>query len=457
MRQLGRDAAQKVMSNIQTATIAAGDSGVSSAQINARAQMLVDGIARSMMESVERFEQNPQQEVIAYAVRAFREKLQEMSRQQGGGAPSGNDLGVGPAGDPDSIPPHLLPDLQQAQINEVIQHQREAYLCEREWKQNRSEYVNSHKSSVLLFADLIQAISNLAKPYLQGLGFANLPGVLEQVIEEPEVKRQLQRSFAMRDDRYVTDPNTYVRTRYLHAVLKDLLHKPSQDLMSAGVNITEAAAHRLSRRDEGKSGSAARRPPTSGRVPPPPPRSGGRSTTSPAVATGGDLPLRPRARASRSSEAAAAAAPTEEKKKPITPTTSPPPSSSSSSTLDQKTEDVKSDTLTTKEQESASEEKGSGAPIVDVLTDVGDDLPELELTEDEKARAEATERQQSEGNHLTAVVSSLNQMATRLQKSSASKSGSSSDREAIASADQKFRETEAATRQKLKQRANRIS
>ena len=464
---LGRNAAQQVLATIHSAAKSAraesasasasnaSGSGadqkerqrVETVQINARAQMLVDGIARSMLESVERFENNPQQEVITHAVKAFQQKLQELSRAQNNDPSASSSgvggLGVGADGDPDSIPPHLLPDLQQAQINEVIQHQREAYLCEREWKQNRNEYVNSHKSSILLFADLVQAVSNLAKPYLQGLGFSNLPGVLEQVIEEPEVKRQLQRAFAMRDDGYVTDPNLYVRTRYLHAILKDLLHKPSQDVLTAGVNVTEAAAHRLTRGGGGGGG-----PPAASRTTPATtpavPRSGGRPnstprpTTSPAATAPGDLPLRPRVRRNRTTAAAtdekesAAVTPVEKKNdSPIIDLASPPhPPHPAAAVV----------TTTT-----------TPSSPVEVLDEIGE-LPELELTEEEKARAEANENQQSD-NQLAAVVSSLSQMATRLQKTSASRSTLPAGHETVAESDKRYQQNEAALRQKLAETA----
>jgi hypothetical protein len=477
--RLGRDAAQQVLSNIQSAAAAAvpADAKQSElAQINARAQMLVDGIARSMLESVERFEQNPQQEVIAFAVRAFQQKLQELNRNQPASNNGLNQLGIGPEGDPDSIPPHLLPDLQQAQINEVIQHQREAYLCEREWKQNRSEYVNSHKSSVLLFADLVQAVSNLAKPYLQGLGFSNLPGMLEQVIEEPEVKRQLQRAFAMRDEGYVTDPNLYVRTRYLHAILKDLLHKPSQDVLTAGVNVAEAAAHRLSR-PPGTGGAANRRQSASPAVPQSASGSasaGGRrpastreykspsdAGTAAAAGNSGDLPLRPRVRRARATPAAstnnADLSPDSEgekkndsvdkqsKMKSDTLATRTTPATDSSIT---ETCDVKADSLEDTKPHSVEDGKQSMEEASAA------EFPELELTEEERARAEASEQQQSDGQ-LAAVVSSLNKMATRLQHSGEARAAGpdSSVQTSIAQADQKFRNDEADMRRKLAERA----
>jgi hypothetical protein len=232
---LGERAATRVLADMcetaaSRAAISAQHQGAHSAaaadagRSQVKAHTMLDSIARTMLESVEGMQKAPERALIHHAVSAFRQQLDELHRAElqqlaaSGGVPSRNGglagLGVGPEDDPNSVPPHLLPDAAQAQINEIITHQREAYLCEREWRSNRAEYIASQKSNALIVADIVQACSNLASPYLNGIGFSNLPAAIEQVLNEPSVKRQMERSFAMNEDEYVSDPNAFVRNRY---------------------------------------------------------------------------------------------------------------------------------------------------------------------------------------------------------------------------------------------------
>ncbi len=199
-----------------------------------RAHAILEGIVRTMLEGADRYEQNPEAEYEAHAAKAIQKRLLEMQRTSG----TGSTVGMGGS----QIPAYLLADLKAAQINEVMHHKREALLCQKEYAQNRSEFVDSQKSQALLVGDIVQAISNLAKPYLKGVGFSNLPGALEQVFNSPQVIRQLQRQYAMQDTGYVQDPKKYVRDQCLLAVLKDILNKPQQDVIAAGVAVGEAAA-----------------------------------------------------------------------------------------------------------------------------------------------------------------------------------------------------------------------
>jgi hypothetical protein len=197
-----------------------------------RAHAILEGIVRTMLEGADRYEQNPEAEYEAHAAKAIQKRLLEMQRTGFSSTPSSGS----------QIPAYLLADLKAAQINEVMHHKREALLCQKEYAQNRSEFVDSQKSQALLVGDIVQAISNLAKPYLKGVGFSNLPGALEQVFNSPQVIRQLQRQYAMQDTGYVQDPKKYVRDQCLLAVLKDILNKPQQDVIAAGVAVGEAAA-----------------------------------------------------------------------------------------------------------------------------------------------------------------------------------------------------------------------
>jgi hypothetical protein len=457
--KMGERAAERIISSIRSAAESAraesgGDTN-ESALVNARAQMLVDKLARGLMENVQRFEQNPQQEVMACALRAMQKKLQEMNPsavQTAGGLNSLNANGS------QEIPIHMVPDPFQAQINEVIQHQREAEMVEEEFKQNRADAYNSHKASMLLFADLAQAVSNLAKPYLQGLGFTNLPAMLEEVLSEPEVKRQLQRSFLLRDDTYVSDPTMFVRTKYLHAILKDLLHKPTQDVLTAGVNMTEAAAQRLTRRASDATPTPHRKP-TARNTP--------RPTTTP----------RPESKSpfinNNSNNLASSELPLRQRMRRPKPHTSPV---AEHATM----------TSSTTPSDPVTEKKSNPQPIIDRIQSTGEDdkkkvvnmddekaplngaikeenvldemdssgVEEFELSDEDKARAEAAAEAQNDNSQMAAMVESLNRMATRFQRDEPTSTTTSNPQKPIRSAAEELedqRKRELLLRQKLAQ------